>query len=463
MAPKAKSQVEHVDGVHCILNLASKVVVVGTGLVANAERDTFKLKASGTLADQVRARPKFALFAAAMAGAAAAIDDSSTAAEPQPPPPSSAAPSSSAEHEVEIEPAPQRRRLLNRDELMAFENAALGSSSTPQQAPLPLMRDLQSLSQLNRTADGPALRPGWGFAEERARRENDKAEAAAFRERHNSDVAARRERAARWGDATFALIQEPWEQLRKRHWWLYKSLPEVASAGLIAAEAKLAEVSDLPAEEQTASAKVAGEEAMVAAWKAIDPPTARRLDYLQTCQVCFRQGPLASVFKCSDTCVPMCNSGCKRRGPCPNHFGNRASWAGVPCSGEPSVMWRLQAYAEVAAGKGCCCTCCLHHFETEAAGFVFDDEIHDDVDEARALVREALKRAGNPPCRMRDILLRSEACTGSCGVELQRGFCGEADVSAVLTHLMKTVVMDAGEAWTKRSEDTEVSIACVIA
>ena len=53
MAPKAKSEVAHVDGVHCILNISSRVVVVGTGLVANAERDTFKLKASGgSLADQ---------------------------------------------------------------------------------------------------------------------------------------------------------------------------------------------------------------------------------------------------------------------------------------------------------------------------------------------------------------------------------------------------------------------------
>ena len=49
-------------------------------------------------------------------------------------------------------------------------------------------------------------------------------------------------------------------------------------------------------------------------------------------------------------------------------------------------MWRLRAYAEVAAGMGCRCKCCLRQFETEAAGFVFDDE-------ARALVREALKRA----------------------------------------------------------------------
>ena len=47
MPPKVKSQVEHVDGVHCILNIASRAVVIGTGLVANAERDSFKLKASG--------------------------------------------------------------------------------------------------------------------------------------------------------------------------------------------------------------------------------------------------------------------------------------------------------------------------------------------------------------------------------------------------------------------------------
>ena len=56
--------------VSTILNISSRLVVVGTGLVANAERDTFKLKVSPespSLEEQVRARPKFAMFAVAAA------------------------------------------------------------------------------------------------------------------------------------------------------------------------------------------------------------------------------------------------------------------------------------------------------------------------------------------------------------------------------------------------------------
>ena len=70
MAPKPKSIAKYVDGVHYILNISSRLVVVGTGLVANAERDTFKLKVSPespSLEEQVRARPKFAMFAVAAA------------------------------------------------------------------------------------------------------------------------------------------------------------------------------------------------------------------------------------------------------------------------------------------------------------------------------------------------------------------------------------------------------------
>ena len=82
-------------------------------------------------------------------------------------------------------------------------------------------RDLQSLSELNRSADGPALQPGWGFAEERARRENEKAEAAAMRQKHASDTAARRERATRMGRRhVCADSRDPWERLRKLRWWL---------------------------------------------------------------------------------------------------------------------------------------------------------------------------------------------------------------------------------------------------
>ena len=72
MAPKKKSDVGDVDGVPYILNIASKVIVLGTGLVSNDERDTFKLKATSSLEEQARARPTFKALAAAAAAAAAA-------------------------------------------------------------------------------------------------------------------------------------------------------------------------------------------------------------------------------------------------------------------------------------------------------------------------------------------------------------------------------------------------------
>ena len=79
MPPKTKSLVEYIDGVHCIQNISSRLVVVGTGLVANSERDTFKLKVGTSLADGVRERPKFALFAAAAAASVAAPCDAEPA------------------------------------------------------------------------------------------------------------------------------------------------------------------------------------------------------------------------------------------------------------------------------------------------------------------------------------------------------------------------------------------------
>ena len=56
---------EHVDGVHCSYNLASRMVVVGTGLVGNKERDNFKLSgeySTAALEEQVRKRPMFQHF-----------------------------------------------------------------------------------------------------------------------------------------------------------------------------------------------------------------------------------------------------------------------------------------------------------------------------------------------------------------------------------------------------------------
>ena len=65
MAPKRKSVVEHVDGVHCSYNLASWMVAVGTGLVGNRERDNFKLSgecSTAALEEQDRKRPMFQHF-----------------------------------------------------------------------------------------------------------------------------------------------------------------------------------------------------------------------------------------------------------------------------------------------------------------------------------------------------------------------------------------------------------------
>ena len=69
MPPKKQTaRVDHVDGVHYTLNLASNLVVVGTGVVSNHERDMFRWKTqpdSPSLAEQIRARPKWASILAA--------------------------------------------------------------------------------------------------------------------------------------------------------------------------------------------------------------------------------------------------------------------------------------------------------------------------------------------------------------------------------------------------------------
>ena len=43
MAPKAKSAAVLVDGVQCSVDLKSRVVTVGSGLVGNEERDRFRV------------------------------------------------------------------------------------------------------------------------------------------------------------------------------------------------------------------------------------------------------------------------------------------------------------------------------------------------------------------------------------------------------------------------------------
>ena len=79
MAPKKKSVAFPVDGVQCSVDLKSRIVIVGSGLVGNDERDAFKLPVTVPLepheqlkayvSERVRIRPKFAGLAARAAAA----------------------------------------------------------------------------------------------------------------------------------------------------------------------------------------------------------------------------------------------------------------------------------------------------------------------------------------------------------------------------------------------------------
>ena len=74
MAPKKKAVAFPVDGVLCSVDLKSRIVKVGSGLVGNDERDAFKLPVAVPLepheqlkayvSERVRLRPKFAGLAA---------------------------------------------------------------------------------------------------------------------------------------------------------------------------------------------------------------------------------------------------------------------------------------------------------------------------------------------------------------------------------------------------------------
>ena len=79
MAPKKKAVAFPVDGVLCSVDLKSRIVKVGSGLVGNDERAAFKLPVAVPLepheqlkayvSERVRLRPKFAGLAARAAAA----------------------------------------------------------------------------------------------------------------------------------------------------------------------------------------------------------------------------------------------------------------------------------------------------------------------------------------------------------------------------------------------------------
>ena len=145
----------------------------------------------------------------------------------------------------------------------------------------------------------------------------------------------------------------------------------------------------------------------------------------------------------SQFCLPLCDVDCERRQPCPYHWGDKV------CFHDPSASFRYQAYAEYAAGIGCRCPCCRRHFDEEVCLF-HDSDLHGNSSDAlveRNLLRTALTAAGNPECRLKDILELCDTCTGSCGVDLfpgfcreDVGFCGEDVVREMVTELVDMTV-----------------------
>ena len=106
MPPKKPTvRVGYVDFVHYKHDFASNLVIVGTNIVSNSDRDTFRLKTkagSPPIEEQIRARPKWAGIAAA----AAAKRDG----EQLPPPPE---PQPACQRELKAlprAPAPEQQR-----------------------------------------------------------------------------------------------------------------------------------------------------------------------------------------------------------------------------------------------------------------------------------------------------------------------------------------------------------------
>ena len=64
------------------------------------------------------------------------------------------------------------------------------------------------------------------------------------------------------------------------------------------------------------------------------------------------------------------------------------------------------------------------------------------------MLRHALQAAGNPACRLKDVLQLCDTCTGSCGIafdfEFQSEcFCGEAVVKSLVRKLVNETAAEA--------------------
>ena len=112
---------------------------------------------------------------------------------------------------------------------------------------------------------------------------------------------------------------------------------------------------------------------------------------------------MVSCPTCS-VCVCFCNTTCERRGVCPNHWDDGVT---------PSWEFLYRAYAEVAAGIGCKCHCCLQLLDED--WFTSDEDLlGDDGSWDRGVLKAALAATGNPACRLAEALAHAELQASEC-------------------------------------------------
>ena len=120
------------------------------------------------------------------------------------------------------------------------------------------IREILSLGELNHSADGPALQPGWGFAERMAERQQQE-EAWAEREQQHATATARRAETREANrvaerDKIFELIKEPTLKLAA----LERAVPGMVAAGATEVTRVLTSHTHLPLAARTEAAAVAG-------------------------------------------------------------------------------------------------------------------------------------------------------------------------------------------------------------
>ena len=171
-----------------------------------------------------------------------------------------------------------------------------------------------------------------------------------------------------------------------------------------------------------------------------------------SCHFCkrFSEERCCGLHRCAICGQHLCDVSCSRRQVACPHAANE----GETLNGISVEHW-FRVYAEVAAGIGCKCSCCLAF--AEYAVLAWEDQLHVSdgppsapyigtteavASETRKRLRNALAAAGNPRCWLGHVLERAEACTGSCGLHLEQWAecCGIEEIEAVLQKLVEDTV-----------------------